>query len=177
MLPLGITKEQLSHTVDLPLNEVESVIKGTSGIGVHLALRLAKVFCTTPQFWLSLQQSYDLSKSIIEYGEIIEREVDCLNPAAKQEYELAQSKSYTPKVFEIVLKTQYILNCFQYNGNLDNVPQPFEREQVSAVLDKCRLPSNQFRQVIEGDIIIMGASGQVFAVSPTVFEQTYKIVQ
>lgn len=88
-----------------------------------------------------------------------------------------QSKSYTPKVFEIILKTQYILNCFQYNGNLDNVPEPFEPEQVQAILDKCRLPSNQYRPVVEGDIIILGATGQVFAVSPTVFEETYKIVE
>lgn len=176
MVPLGITEEQLHSATLISQQTLSRFIRGLFPIDAFVALNLSKAFDTTPEFWLNLQQSYDLGLERQRKGKEIDQLVECLNPTVKQEYELAQSKPYTPKVFEITVKDPYILNCFQYNGDLDNVPEPFEREQVQAILDKCRLPSNEYRTVTEGDIIIMGVAGQVFAVSPTVFEETYKII-
>lgn len=39
------------------------------------ALRLARYFGTTPQFWLGLQDQYDLKIALAEQGRAIEREI------------------------------------------------------------------------------------------------------
>jgi addiction module HigA family antidote len=46
------------------------------------AMRLARCFGTSAQFWLNLQSMHDLSKAEQELGAMIEREIEPLTPAA-----------------------------------------------------------------------------------------------
>ena len=46
---LGVSRKTLSE-----------LINGRSGISPEMAIRLSKAFRTTPEFWLNLQQQYDL---------------------------------------------------------------------------------------------------------------------
>ena len=55
MKELGLTASVLG----VPPNRVTQILKGARAITADTALRLARYFGTTPEFWLNLQQSYD----------------------------------------------------------------------------------------------------------------------
>jgi antitoxin HigA-1 len=57
---LGITAAELSRQIDVPVNRVTSIINGQRGITADTALRLGHWFGTSPQFWMNLQQQYEL---------------------------------------------------------------------------------------------------------------------
>src|ERR1700739_1430754 len=57
---LGITAAELSRQIDVPVNRITGIIHGQRGITADTALRLAHWFGTSPQFWMNLQQLYEL---------------------------------------------------------------------------------------------------------------------
>src|ERR1700760_2743846 len=57
---LGITAAELSRQIDVPVNRITGIIHGQRGITADTALRLGHWFGTTPQFWMNLQQLYEL---------------------------------------------------------------------------------------------------------------------
>jgi addiction module HigA family antidote len=57
---LGVSAAELSRQIDVPVNRITSIIHGQRGITADTALRLAHWFGTTPQFWMNLQQLYEL---------------------------------------------------------------------------------------------------------------------
>ena len=56
----GITAAELSRQIDVPVNRITGIIHGQRGITADTALRLAHWFGTSPQFWMNLQQLYEL---------------------------------------------------------------------------------------------------------------------
>ncbi len=58
--PLGISQNRLARDLAVPAQRINEVIRKNRAITVDTALRLAKYFHTTPQFWLNLQMHYDL---------------------------------------------------------------------------------------------------------------------
>jgi len=70
---LGITAAELSRQIDVPVNRITGIIHGQRGITADTALRLAKVFGTSPQYWINLQTTHDLSKAAIEGRGELER--------------------------------------------------------------------------------------------------------
>ena len=60
---LGITPYRLAIDTGLPTSLVYAVLKGGRGITAQVALRLARYFGTTPEFWLNLQTRYDLERA------------------------------------------------------------------------------------------------------------------
>jgi antitoxin HigA-1 len=73
--PLGLTKEDLADKIGAPLEKVEEVLLANRGVSADLALRLAKFFGTTAQFWLGLQSDYDLDLAREELGDKLEKEI------------------------------------------------------------------------------------------------------
>lgn len=65
---LGITAAELSRQIDVPVNRVTSIINGQRGITADTALRLGHWFGTSPQFWMNLQQQYELRLAEKEMG-------------------------------------------------------------------------------------------------------------
>jgi addiction module HigA family antidote len=57
---LGITAAELSRQIDVPVNRITGIIHGQRGITADTALRLGHWFGTAPQFWMNLQQLYEL---------------------------------------------------------------------------------------------------------------------
>src|SRR5690348_3840483 len=57
---VGITAAELSRQIDVPVNRITGILHGQRGITADTALRLAHWFGTTPQFWMNLQQLYEL---------------------------------------------------------------------------------------------------------------------
>ena len=75
MVPLGISQNRLASDLRVPPGRINQIIKGKRGITSDTALRLSKYFGNSPEFWLNLQQMYDLSKTRLESGKRIEQEV------------------------------------------------------------------------------------------------------
>lgn len=57
---MGITQHKLAVSVGVPPRRINEIVNGKRGITADTALRLAKYFGTSPQFWLGLQAQYDL---------------------------------------------------------------------------------------------------------------------
>jgi antitoxin HigA-1 len=64
----GITAAELSRQIDVPVNPITGIIHGQCGITADTALRLGHWFGTTPQFWMNLQQLYELRLAESEVG-------------------------------------------------------------------------------------------------------------
>jgi len=60
MEPLGITAYKLSKDIKVQQTAISQIIKGNRRITVEMALRLSKYFDNSAQFWLNLQNYYDL---------------------------------------------------------------------------------------------------------------------
>jgi addiction module HigA family antidote len=65
---LGITAAELSRQIDVPVNRITGIIHGQRGITADTALRLAHWFGNSPQFWMNLQQLYELRLAESEVG-------------------------------------------------------------------------------------------------------------
>ena len=71
---LGITQYRLAVDTKIPHSRVTAIIKGRRAVTADTALRLARYFGNSPQFWLGLQQDYDL-RSLQETALLVEEEV------------------------------------------------------------------------------------------------------
>ena len=58
--PAKVTKELLAKHLDVTRATVSRLVNGHTGITIDMAIRLSRVFSTTPQLWLNMQNSYDL---------------------------------------------------------------------------------------------------------------------
>ena len=74
--PLGLTAYALAQALRVPPPRVNEIVRERRGVSPDTALRLARHFGTTPQFWLNLQASFDLKIAMREAGAKIEREVE-----------------------------------------------------------------------------------------------------
>src|SRR5881296_1540827 len=58
--PLGLTANRLAMELLVPATRINDIVRGKRSITADTALRLARYFGTTPQFWINLQANYDL---------------------------------------------------------------------------------------------------------------------
>jgi addiction module HigA family antidote len=58
--PLGLTANRLAIELQVPVTRLNEIVRGRRAITADTALRLARYFGTTPQFWMNLQANYDL---------------------------------------------------------------------------------------------------------------------
>lgn len=80
MRPLELSMNKLALALRVPTTRVGEIVHGRRGITPETALRLARFFHTTPQFWMNLQTQYDLE--VVKDRELrrIERDVHPLEP-------------------------------------------------------------------------------------------------
>lgn len=60
--PMGITAYRLSKETGLPQTQIGEIVKGTRSITAATALRFARFFGTSPEFWVNLQNHFDLEE-------------------------------------------------------------------------------------------------------------------
>jgi addiction module HigA family antidote len=60
LTPMGITQRALATAIHVPYQRVNDLINGRRGVTPSSALRLAKYFGNSPDFWMNLQLSWDL---------------------------------------------------------------------------------------------------------------------
>jgi antitoxin HigA-1 len=75
MEPLGLSANALAIALRVPAPRINDIVRERRGITPDTALRLARYFGTTPQFWLNLQVSYDLKITQRDVGSRIAQEV------------------------------------------------------------------------------------------------------
>ena len=88
MEPLEITAYRLSKEIKVQQTAISQIIKGQRKITVDMALRLSKYFGNSAQFWLNLQNQYDL-EFIIEKNEYLFDEIVPFNKVAERSIEYA----------------------------------------------------------------------------------------
>jgi addiction module HigA family antidote len=59
--PLRISVNRLGRDLRVPVTRMSEIVNGRRGVTADTALRLARYFGTTPEFWMSLQAAYDLA--------------------------------------------------------------------------------------------------------------------
>jgi addiction module HigA family antidote len=64
LIPLNITSYRLAKEIHVPTPRIHDIISEKRGITADTALRLSKFFGTTPQFWMNLQDSYEIRKAL-----------------------------------------------------------------------------------------------------------------
>jgi addiction module HigA family antidote len=75
LVPLGISAHALAMELKVPAPRINDIVRERRSITPDTALRLARYFGTTPQFWLNLQTSYELKIAERKMGTKIQREV------------------------------------------------------------------------------------------------------
>jgi len=68
LTPLGISESAFARLLSQPLNVVNELVMHQRYVNADLARKLSHCLNTTPEFWLSLQSTYDLRKAEIERG-------------------------------------------------------------------------------------------------------------
>ncbi len=77
MKPLGLSANALALALRVSATRIGDILRAEKprAVSADTALRLARYFGTTPEFWLNLQSAYDLSRALAERGLDIERDV------------------------------------------------------------------------------------------------------
>ena len=76
--PLGISQYRLAKDISVPPRRINEIVHGTRAVTPDTALRLARFFGTTGQFWLNLQSRYELELERDRLGERLQNEVRVL---------------------------------------------------------------------------------------------------
>jgi antitoxin HigA-1 len=66
--PLGMSVNALAMALRVPATRIGAIVKGERSVTADTALRLARFFGTSPEFWMNLQAMYDLTKARRESG-------------------------------------------------------------------------------------------------------------
>lgn len=75
LVPLGLSSHALSVALKVSSPRINDIVLERRGITPDTALRLARYFGTTPQFWINLQATFDLSTAELTNGLKIAAEV------------------------------------------------------------------------------------------------------
>jgi addiction module HigA family antidote len=60
LIPMKISQSELARKLKVPVQRVNTIINKRRGISAETAILLSKKFKTSPEFWLNLQNTYDL---------------------------------------------------------------------------------------------------------------------
>ena len=73
--PMGLSQNRLALSIGVAPRRINEIVLGKRRISANTALRLARFFGTSAEFWLGLQSQYDLDLASDELGDRLEQEV------------------------------------------------------------------------------------------------------
>ena len=73
--PLGMSMNKLAEQLHVPANRITQIVEGRRSISGETALRLARYFGTSAEFWLGMQKDYDLQVARDEFEAKVEHQV------------------------------------------------------------------------------------------------------
>ena len=81
LVPMGLSQNRLANEIGVPPRRINEIVLRKRRVTADTALRLAKYFGTSAQFWMGLQTDYDLDLAEDELGDRLEQEVGEYAPA------------------------------------------------------------------------------------------------
>jgi antitoxin HigA-1 len=73
LLPLGLSANALAIALRLPAPRVSEIVRERRSVSPDTALRLARYFGTSPEFWMDLQTAYDLKLAARSAGDAMDQ--------------------------------------------------------------------------------------------------------
>lgn len=73
--PMNLSQNRLALDIRVPARRINEIVHGKRRVTPDTALRLARYFDMSPEFWLGLQMDYDLDIAEDELADLIKREV------------------------------------------------------------------------------------------------------
>jgi len=58
---MGLSQKSVAAHIGIPVQRINEIIRGKRGVSPDMAWRLSEAFNTSPEFWLNLQATHDLS--------------------------------------------------------------------------------------------------------------------
>jgi addiction module HigA family antidote len=80
--PMNLSQNRIAIDIGVDARRINEIVLGKRSMTADTALRLARYFGNSPQFWLGLQNQYDLDVTEDRLGKRLEREVRPLTTAA-----------------------------------------------------------------------------------------------
>ncbi|MBF0274185.1 MAG: HigA family addiction module antidote protein [Nitrospinae bacterium] len=71
--PMGISQRELANNINVPYQRVNEIVNKRRGITPSTALRLARYFGVSEDFWLNLQLRWDLFKAKKKEASVLKR--------------------------------------------------------------------------------------------------------
>ncbi len=72
---MGLSVHRVARDIDLPATRLHEIVHERRGISAETAIALGAYFGQTPEFWMNAQKAYELSKELVENGELIRARV------------------------------------------------------------------------------------------------------
>jgi len=73
LTPMGITQKDLADNIEVPYQRINEIVNGRRGITPSTALRLAKFFDMSADFWMNLQLRWDLYFAQQDENKVLQR--------------------------------------------------------------------------------------------------------
>jgi len=78
--PMGLSQNRLALAIKVPPRRINEIVQCKRRVTADTALRLAKYFNMTPQFWLGLQMDYDLDLAEDQLADKLDTEIQVYRP-------------------------------------------------------------------------------------------------
>jgi antitoxin HigA-1 len=75
LVELRLSARAFARSLDIPVNRVTQILREQRGVSADTALRLARYFGTSPEFWMDLQSDFELRRARRDVGPAIEQAV------------------------------------------------------------------------------------------------------
>ena len=75
IVPLGISRYRVANNINVPQRRIDLICRGEAAVSADMALRLGRLFGTTPEFWIGLQAQYELEVAERATGKAIARAI------------------------------------------------------------------------------------------------------
>lgn len=75
MKPLGISQYRLAKEIGIPAMRINKIVHGERGISADTALRLARYFGMSVEFWMGIQMHYEIETARMALADRLEQEV------------------------------------------------------------------------------------------------------
>jgi antitoxin HigA-1 len=82
LVPLEISQYRLAKSINVPARRINEIVHGKRAISADTALRLARFFGMSEQFWMTLQSRYDIELQKDRLGTRLENEVALFSKAS-----------------------------------------------------------------------------------------------
>ncbi|MCJ7814853.1 MAG: HigA family addiction module antitoxin [Xanthomonadales bacterium] len=75
LVPMGISQNLIARETGVPPRRINEIVHGKRAVTADTALRLARYFGTSEEFWMGLQADYDLEEARNKLGNRLQQEV------------------------------------------------------------------------------------------------------